>query len=562
MTIEVAPREPRQREDALTRKRIGLLLGVVAAVALVLLLPDSLAVEGRITAAIAGLMAVWWMTEAIPLAATALLPLVLFPVFGVSDITDAASPYASDIVFLFMGGFMIAIAMQRWNLHRRIALSVVAAVGTSPAMLVAGFMLATGFITMWVSNTATAIMMYPIGLSVLIVLGHVDGRTGTDESAEVAGTDDAVPPSGDEAGSVTGETADDQPPADRAETTGPDTTGPDGAGPDGAGSGRTDPNFPVVLMLGIAYAASIGSIATLIGTPPNALLRGYLAENHDIHIGFGQWMLVGLPLAAVMLVLTWLLLTKVIYPVKGGDSGAGRQVVRQELAKLGPMSRGEWSVLAVFVAAAVSWVLVPLLAQNSAIAEAVPWLERIGDTVIAIGAALLLFLIPVNRRTGTPLLTWDTGAKLPWGILLLFGGGLSLSARFEDSGLSAWIGERVGAFGSIPLWALILLVTAIVLFLTELTSNTATAAVFIPIMGGVAMGLDMNVMTLVVPTAIAATLAFMLPVATPPNAIVFGSGQVRIGQMVRSGFWLNLISLVLIMLAMYGLAGWAFGIVL
>ncbi|GAA1995977.1 DASS family sodium-coupled anion symporter [Nocardiopsis rhodophaea] len=481
----------------------GLVAGVLLSVVLSLLLPDSLSAPGRITAGVAALMAVWWATEALPLPATALLPLVLFPVLTGADIKDVAAPYANPIIFLFMGGFMLALAMQRWNLHRRIALTVVAAVGTSPAMLIAGFMLATGFITMWVSNTSTTIMMLPIGAAVIAMVAQLR-------------------------------------------------------------DGRTDPNFATALMLGIAYSSSIGSVATLIGTPPNALMVGYLAENHGISIGFGQWMMVGLPLAAVFLLLTWLVLTKLVFPPRLAaftDGVDGRELIRSELRAMGPVSRGEFLVLLVFVGAALAWVFVPLLA-DSPIGETLPWLAHISDAGIAMAVAVLLFLIPVERRMGVRLLDWDSVTQLPWGILLLFGGGLSLSTQFGESGLSEWIGAGVGALSAVPVGVLVLVVAALVLLLTELTSNTATAATFLPVMGGVAVGMDMDVMTLIVPAVLASSLAFMLPVATPPNAIVFGSGHVTIAQMLRGGIWLNLIALFLILAVMYGIAGRVLGFTL
>lgn len=486
-------------DESRVRRRIGLGLGVVLAVLVYVLLPDSLSPEGQVTAGIAVLMAVWWMTEAIPIPATALLPLVLFPFLGVADIDDVASPYASDTIFLFMGGFVLALAMQRWNLHRRIALGIVAAVGTSPAMLVAGFMLATGFVTMWVSNTATAIMMLPIGLSVLTLMNQ-------------------------------------------------------------SGKEKSDSNFATALMLGIAFAASIGSVSTLIGTPPNALMRGYLANNHDINLGFGQWMVVGVPLAAVFLVLAWVVLTKVVFRPTITEIAGGRDLIRSELRKLGPMSRGEKTVAVVFVAAALSWVFIPLLADTESIGGALPWLSNISDAGIAMAVAVVLFLIPADGRRGVATIDWDTASQLPWGVLLLFGGGLSLSSQFTDSGLSEWIGEQVGVLQGVPTWVIILVVAATVLLLTELTSNTATAAAFLPIMGGVAVGMGMDIMTLIVPTALAASMAFMLPVATPPNAIAFGSGYVRIGQMVRGGVWLNGIALVLTMIVMYTLVPLVFNV--
>ncbi|WP_433699485.1 SLC13 family permease [Nocardiopsis sp. CA-288880] len=497
------------------RKVVGLLMGPVLGFAAYLAMPGiALPVDGgdgvmvpegevssnaAIVAAVAVVMAVWWMSEALPLPATALLPLVLFPVLldGV-PMGDVTAPYANEIIFLFMGGFIIALAMQRWNLHRRVALAIVAAVGSGPVTIIGGFMLATGFITMWVSNTATAMMMLPIGLAVIGLVAQLRG-------------------------------------------------------------GKADPNFATALMLGIAYASSIGSVATLIGTPPNALMAGYLAQEHDIHIGFGRWMLVGAPLAAVFLVVCWLLLTKVVYPPAAGDMGEAREHIRRELREMGPMSRGEWTVLAVFVLTAVAWVTVPFLADSAAVSAALPWLASVTDGGIAIAAAIVLFIVPVDGARGVRAVDWEQASKLPWGVLLLFGGGLSLSGQFGSSGLSLWIGDLVADLGDVPGWVFVLIVAAVVLLLTELTSNTATASIFIPVMAGVALGLGLPIMTLVVPAALAASMAFMLPVATPPNAIVFGTGHIRIGQMVKAGVLLNVVALVLIMLSMYTTVMWVFG---
>ncbi len=439
------------------------------------------------------------MTEALPLAATALLPLVLFPLFGVSDIEDAASPYADDIIFLFMGGFMLALAMQRWNLHKRIALRTVLAVGTRPVMLIAGFMIATAFISMWVSNTATTVMMLPIGVSVLGLVWQL-------------------------------------------------------------GDGRGDPNFATALMLGIAYAASIGSLGTIIGTPPNTLLVGYLEDNHDISIAFGEWMLFGVPIAVVFLVIAWFVLTRLVFPPTMKSLPGGRELIREQLDEMGRMSRGEWNALAVFVLAALSWIFIPTLADVEAIGNALPWLSNVSDAGIAMAVAVLLFVLPVDARAGVRTLNWDTAKQLPWGILLLFGGGLSLSSQFTATGLSEWIGEQVSGLDVLPLLVLVAVTVLLVLLLTELTSNTATAAAFLPILGGVALGLGHGPMVLVVPAALAATCAFMLPVATPPNAIVFGSGYVTTGQMIRGGVLLNVIGLVLVTLAAYTLGAWVLGI--
>ncbi|SFB46450.1 solute carrier family 13 (sodium-dependent dicarboxylate transporter), member 2/3/5 [Amycolatopsis marina] len=491
--------EPGVGPKTVRRQWAGLAAGPVLALLTFLLLPTSLQAPARATAAVAVLMAVWWMTEALPLPATALLPMVLFPALGVADIDDAASPYANDVIFLFMGGFMLALAMQRWNLHKRIALRTVLAVGTKPVMLIAGFMIATAFISMWVSNTATTVMMMPIGLSVLGLTLQL-------------------------------------------------------------GNGERDTNFATALMLGIAYAASIGSLGTIIGTPPNTLLVGYLDDNHDIQIGFGQWMLFGVPIAVLFLAVAWLVLTKFVFPPKMKTLPGGREMIREQLNALGPMSRGEWNALVVFVLAALSWIFIPVLADTETIGGALPWLSRISDAGIAMTVAVVLFLLPVDARAGVRTLDWDTAKTLPWGVLLLFGGGLSLSSQFTATELSTWIGDQVGALGGLPTILLVAVAAGLVLILTELTSNTATAAAFLPILGGVAVGLGTGPMLLVVPAALAATCAFMLPVATPPNAIVFGSGHVTMGQMMRGGVWLNVVGLVLITLAAYTLGAAVLGL--
>ncbi|GAA1235806.1 DASS family sodium-coupled anion symporter [Prauserella halophila] len=479
------------------RRWTGLGLGPVLAALLYVVLPSTLSADGKAAAAIAVVMATWWVTEAIPLAATALLPLVLFPLFGVSAIDDVAPPYANDIIFLFMGGFILGLAMQRWNLHKRFALRTVLLVGTSPVRLIGGFMIATAFLSMWVSNTATTVMMLPVGVSVLALVLQL-------------------------------------------------------------GDGKGDPNFATALMLGIAYAASIGSLGTIIGTPPNAVLLGYLDEQ-GISIGFGQWMLFGLPIAIVFLFLAWLILAKVIYRPKLTELPGGRELIREQLAELGPMSRGEKNALGVFIGAAAAWIILPLLSDEEIMGgAAIGWLEQAKHSVIAMAVAVLLFILPVRR--GVRTMDWDTAKQLPWGILLLFGGGLALSKQFEETGFASWLGDQVASLDVLPTILFIAAAVVIVMIMTELTSNTAMASIFVPILGAVAGGLGMDVMLLVVPAALAATCAFMLPVATPPNAIVFGSGHVTIGQMIKGGVWLNLIGIVLVTLAVYTLGGWILGI--
>jgi len=376
--------------------------------------------------------------------------------------------------------------MQRWNLHKRIALATLLAVGNQPSRQIAGFMIATAFISMWVSNTATSIMMLPIGLSVIGLLTEGSAR----EQSE---------------------------------------------------------RFATALLLGIAYAASVGGIATLIGTPPNALLAAFLRENHDVHIGFGQWMLLGVPVTAGMLLFTWWWLTRGGFRLSGGDS---RSMLQQEMAALGPMSRQEKLVALIFTLAALAWIFQPLLAEH---------LPGLNDTSIAIGAALLLFLIPANVQERTFLLDWQTANKLPWGVLLLFGGGLSLAGVIGASGLAEWIAQSLGGLDMLPLILMIGLVALVITFLTEITSNTATAAAFLPLLGALAVAQGLPPQMLAIPAAIAASCAFMMPVATPPNAIVFGTGEMRIQSMIKAGFALNLFGVFFVTLLCYGLIGliWA-----
>jgi len=484
-------RERAEPRGVMTRKRIGLVAGLVLAWVIYSILPADLDQNARLTAAVATLMAAWWMTEALPLAGTALVPLVAFPVLNVATIGEVAPPYANPIIFLFMGGFLLALALQRWNLHRRIALLTVLLIGTKPRQLVGGFMITTGFLSMWVSNTATAVMMLPIGISVLVLVA----KSSTD--------------------------------------------------------GKAPKNFGIALMLGIAYSASIGSLGTIIGTPPNALMVGYLAETHGINIGFGEWMLVGVPMAIVFMAIAWFLLTFVFFKPEITEIPGGREMIQAEHRKLGKPSTGEKLVLTVFVLAAAAWISVPLLWPES----------NIADAVIAMAVAIVLFVTPVSFRTGVPLLTWGSAKALPWDILILFGGGLALSAQFSATGLSVWVGEQVAGLGVLPLVVIIAAIAGIVLLLTELTSNTATAAAFLPLIGGVALGLGVDPMLLVIPVAIAATCAFMLPVATPPNAIAFSSGYIEIADMIKGGIWLNLIALVLTTVTTLTLAAWVFGLV-
>lgn len=549
LSTEIAEKSPGERAPGFPLKTVrirwtGFFLGLIFATLVYAIMPDGVSHNAKLTAAVAVLMAAWWMTEALPIPATSLVPLVAFPVFGAEiEMADVGASYGNPIIFLFLGGFLIALSMQRWNLHRRIALFTLSLMGNKPGPMIAGFMIATGFMSMWVSNTATAVMMLPIGISVLMIVAKVVGSAiPTGENVRDDGTahDDST---------ADGSTADGSTANGSTAKVGP----AENATADEVGLGHVvKSNFGTALMLGIAYAASIGSLGTIIGTPPNTFLVAYLKDNHDISIGFGQWMLVGVPLAVVMMAVAWFLLVKVLFKPEIDEIPGGRELIREELAKLGPMSTGEKLVLGMFVLAAVSWIAIPLIFED----------PPISDEGIAMVIGLLLFLIPGGANRGVRLLDWETAEKLPWGVLLLFGGGLALSAQFSSSGLTEWIGEVSVGLGALPLILIVAVFAAIILFLTELTSNTATAATFIPVVGGVALGLQLDPLILTIPVALAATCAFMLPVATPPNAVAYGSGYVTIGQMVKGGIWLNLIGIVLITATVYLLAVPVFNIML
>ena len=460
-------------------RRLMLFTGpALVGLSLVLPPPAGLSPAAWRTAAVGLWMALWWMTEALPVAATSLLPLVLFPVLGVQSIRDAAAPYAHPLIFLFMGGFMIALAMERWGLHRRLALTVIRRIGTRPAHLVAGFMVASALLSMWISNTATALMMLPIGLSVIGLVGE-DAQT-----------------------------------------------------PDGR-------PFAVALMLGIAYACSIGGMATLIGTPTNAVLAGFMDETYGVEISFAQWILVGAPLAVVGVGVTFVLLTRVIYPISRREIPGGRAFLEAELRKLGRMSPPERRVAAVFALTAGLWI------SSTLLRTLVPGLS---DTGIALFGALLLFLLPTGRGDRETVLNWTWARRLPWGVLLLFGGGLSLAGAVSTTGLATWIGQSMARLHTWPLPLIVLLMLLVIVLLTEMTSNTATAAAFLPVLAPIAVAIGQNPLLLVVPATLAASCAFMLPVATPPNAIIYGSSFVTIPQMVRAGVWLNVVFVVLITL--------------
>ncbi|MFO7757026.1 MAG: SLC13 family permease [Roseovarius sp.] len=494
-------------------------LGLIMAALVWILLAgaEGLSPDARAVAAVGTLMAVWWMTEAVPLPATSLLPIVLLPALTERTVGEATAPYASSLVFLFLGGFLIAIAMEKWDLHRRIALLVLDRVGVSPKRIVLGMMIATAFLSMWVSNTATTLMMLPIGLSVLalVVERSAGEQTGAEmhENLKEGTIADAV----------------------------------------------ADPNvkmFGICLVLSIAWSASMGGLGTLLGSPPNAIVAGYAADELGRPIGFLEWMLLGVPLAAIFVLIGWVLMVNVLYRFRLDAISGGREMIRDQISGLGPMSQAEKMVAVVFVGAAFLWIVPGLLANIPGLG----FLDALNDTAIAIFAGLMLFLLPARGR-GEMVLTWNDAERgLPWGVLLLFGGGLSLASSVAASGLDDWFGAQVSGLGMLSTILLIGSVVLIVLFLTEITSNTATAATFIPVLGGVALGIGVEPLQLLIPAAFAATCAFMLPVGTPPNAIVFGTGTVTIGQMIRGGVVLNVVGVLLITGLFYLLGGLVLGI--
>lgn len=481
------------------RQRIGLILGpLLFIITLLFLHPGELSSAGTAIAASTLWIATWWITEAVPIPVTSLLPLVLFPLTQGLEMDDAAAAYGDDTVFLFMGGFMIALAMEKWNLHRRIAISIISAIGTNMNRIVLGFMVATGFLSMWISNSATAMMMVPIGLAIIYQVSD-----SLDENRT------------------------------------PETT-------------KAETSFSKALMLGIAYSASLGGISTLIGTPPNSLFKGAVSQIYGMDISFARWMLFGVPFAWVFILVAWFYLIKFAFPNKIKSLPGGREVIDDEKEQLGTSSTEEKLVFTVFILAALAWITRSFLLEKI--------FPDITDGTIAMIFAILLFVIPAVNIAGDRLLDWATAVKLPWGILLLFGGGLSIAAGFEDSGLSKWLGMQLSALEGVHIVVVITAVTALVIFLTEITSNTATASMMFPIMASLASALSVHPYGLMVAAAVAASCAFMLPVATPPNAVVFGSGYLEINDMAKAGFWLNIMGIILIVIAVYFLFPVVWGI--
>lgn len=465
-------------------KRIGLLLGPLLFILIRLYFyPGGLSNEANGILASTLWIAVWWITEAIPIAATALLPIILFPLSGSLDIATTTASFGHKYVFLYLGGFLIAISIEKWNLHKRIALNIINIIGSNIQNIILGFMVATAFLSMWISNTATSVMMLPIGIAIVKQLKD-NPKTNVNENV----------------------------------------------------------TFGKALMLAIAYSASIGGISTLIGTPPNLVLAGVVSELYNYEITFTQWFIFGFPISIILLIICWKYLISIAFKLKQKEFPGGKQEIKRLLQALGKITYEEKMVSLVFASTAFCWITRSFLLQK--------WLPKLDDTIIAIVFALILFIIP-SKTKHKKLISWKDTKELPWGIILLFGGGMALANGFENSGLALWIGSQMTSLVGLSTIIIILLLIASVNFLTEITSNLATTAMLLPVLAPMALTIDIHPFILMVGATVAASCAFMLPVATPPNAVVFGSGYLRIPDMVSKGFMMNVISIILLTLFVF-----------
>ncbi len=464
------------------RKKIGLVIGPILFCIVYFLQPfDGLNVEANAVLASTLWIATWWLSEALPIAATALLPIALLPLSGGAPIAQTTAAYGDKMLFLFVGGFIIAIAMQRWNLHRRIALEIISAIGTNARFIVQGFMLATGLLSMWISNTATTLMMVTIGTALIAEMKELTGESGV--------------------------------------------------------------QFFKALLLGIAFSASIGGVATLVGTPTNPIFVSIASRLYKQEFNFASWLAFALPFSLVMLGLCWIVLTRLAFPLHKIEISIGREMLLKERERLGKMGQEEKVVGIVFIITAFLWITRSFILNQ--------FIPGINDTVIAIAAALTMFIIPSKEKNGQPLLTWEEAERLPWGVIILFGGGLSLAAAFQSSSLAQWLGLQLTGLSELPTFLIILTVALFVNFLTEVTSNVATASIMLPVLASLAEAIGVHPFLLMIPATMAASCAFMLPIATGPNAIVFSSGELKMNDMVRAGIWLNLLSSFLISALVY-----------
>lgn len=469
-------------------QRIGLLLGpLVFFVFYLLPAPAGLSKPGMMVAACTCWMAIWWLTEAAPIYLTAMLPLILYPIAGVMDIKDAAPPYGSWLVWLLFCGFSLAAAIEKWGLHKRIALRIILATGTAPDRILLGFMLATAFLSMWISNTATAVMMVPIGVAVAMTLSGMPG-----------GDDD---------------------------------------------------NFAKALLLSIAYSASIGGLSSLIGTPTNLIFANAASELLQIEISFQKWLVIGLPIGIGLLLICWIYLSRFAFSFRGQSGLAGKQIIEEQYRALGPASSAEKRVGLVFGIVALGWI-----SRDFLLSRAFPFMN---DTSIGLIGVILLFVLPSgtkqykNSRATVPLLDWPTVQNIPWGVLLLIGGGLAIAEGFKATDLASWIGSQLGLLKSLPFFLLLLAIVAAVNFLTEITSNMATVSILMPILAVTGQAVEVDPMLLMVAATLASGCAFMLPIATPPNAVVFGTKYLRIQDMAKAGLWMNILSILFLSLMVY-----------
>lgn len=445
--------------------------------------PEELSQQGIAVLAATLWIAIWWIFEAIPISVTALLPLVLFPLTMALDLNQTAASYGHRFIFLYMGGFILAIAIEKWGLHKRIALNIIGVIGTSVPKILLGFMIATAFMSMWISNTATTVMMLPIAMAIILQLKESPNVDKNDETS-----------------------------------------------------------FAKTLMLAIAYSASIGGMASLIGTPPNLVFAGIINELYSIEISFTQWFMFGFPISCILLTVAWVYLTKFAFKINISEFPGGSREIKRLKRDLGPMSKQELLVLVVFVCTALLWI------SRSYLQNFIPSLD---DPIIAIIASIALFVVPSGHKQSKALITWEEAVKLPWGIIILFGGGMAIAGAFQTSGLAVWIGNGITAMNGMHLLLIIVVLIAAVNFLTEITSNLATTAMLLPILGALALSLDVHPFVIMVAATVAASCAFMLPIATPPNAIVFGSGYLTIKDMFSRGFAMNLISILVLTLFVY-----------
>lgn len=467
------------------RQKSGLLLGPLVFILIQYFFkPEGLSPQGVAVLACTLWIAIWWITEAIPIAVTSMLPVIIFPLTGAMSIQDTTSSFGDKYIFLYIGGFVLSIAIEKWSLHKRIALNIINAIGTNSSSIVLGFMIATGFLSMWISNTATAVMMMPIGLA---IVKQFEDHPDTQENENLI--------------------------------------------------------FGKALMLAIAYSASIGGISTLIGTPPNVIFAGVIQKFYHVEISFMQWFKIGFPVAVVLMTFCWFYLVKVAFKLDKQRFPGGKAEIQRQLQKLGAIKFEEKAIFIVFVLTALAWIT-----RGFVLSKLIPGID---DTIIAMVAAVILFLIPSKRDKGQMLLTWKEAERLPWGILLLFGGGLAIAGGFESTGLASWIGNQITIFQGVTLLVLLIIIVTMVNFLTEITSNLATTAMLLPVLVPVAAVLNESPYVLMVGATLAASCAFMLPVATPPNAVVFGSGYLRIPDMIRKGIVMNIFSIIIIVFFVY-----------